>query len=123
MDTFIFLLKFIVFALCVVGERPAHEVLGHIEILGKLPDLGHAVPYSLLELTPRDKPVHRPGVCLVLVLGADIKRRVFVVKTTVDTMAEFVRQLNRLVRFEADLGRVQSDSASAANRNRDTNSN
>ena len=33
------------------------------------------------------------------VLGADIKRRIFVVKSTVDTMAEFVRQLDRLVRF------------------------
>lgn len=123
MDTFIFLLKFIVFALCIVGNRPAHEVLGHIEILGKLPDLGHAVPYSLLELTPRDQAVHRPSVCLVLVLGADIKRRVFVVESTVDTMAKFVRQLDRLVRFGADLCRVQSDGAGAADRNRDTNSN
>lgn len=123
MDTFIFLLKFIVFALCVVGERPAHEVLGHIEILGKLPDLGHAVPYSLLELTPRDQAVHRPGVCLVLVLLADIQRCVLIIKSAVDTVTQLVRQLDRLVRFGADLGRVQSDGASAANRNRDTNSN
>ena len=123
MNTFIFLLKFIVFALCVVGERPTHEILGYVKILGQVPHFGYAALHGLLELTPRDKPVHRPGVCLVLVLGADIKRRVFVIKSTVDTMAEFVRQLNRLVRFEADLGRVQSDSASAANRNRDTNSN
>ena len=64
--------------------------------------------------------MHRPGVRFVLVLGANIKRRVFVVKTTVDTMAEFVRQLNRLVRFGADLGRVQGDGAGAADRNRES---
>ena len=123
MDTFIFLLKFIVFALCIVGNRPTHEILGHVKILGQVPHFGDAVFDGLLEFTPRDKPVNRPGVCLVLVLGADIKRRVFVVESTVDTMAKFVRQLNRLVRFGADLCRVQSDGAGAADRNRDTNSN
>ena len=123
MDTFIFLLKFIVFALCIVGNRPTHEILGHVKILGQVPHFGDATLHSLLELAPRDKPVNRPGVCLVLVLGADIKRRVFVVESTVDTMAKFVRQLNRLVRFGADLCRVQSDGAGAADRNRDTNSN
>lgn len=99
MDTFIFLLKFIVFALCVVGERPTHEILGHVKILGQVPHFGDVVFDGLLEFTPRDKPVHRPGVCLVLMLLADVQRRVLVVKPAVDTMAEFVRQLDRLVRF------------------------
>lgn len=123
LDTFIFLLKFIVFALCIVGNRPAHEVLGHIEILGKLPDLGHAVPYSLLELTPRDQAVYCPGVCLVLVLLADIQRRVLIIKSAVDTVTQLVRQFDRLISGRAYLPRVQSNSASAADRNRDTNSN
>ena len=53
-------------------------------------------------------------------LLADVQRRVLVVKPAVDTMAEFVRQLDRLVRFGADLGWVQSDGASAAARNRES---
>ena len=123
MNTFIFLLEFIVFALCIVGNRPAHEVFGHIEILGKLPDLGDAVFDGLLEFTPRDKPVHRPGVCLVLVLLADIQRRVLIIKSAVDTVTQLVRQFDRLISGRAYLPRVQSNSASAADRNRDTNSN
>ena len=106
MNTFIFLLKFIVFALGVICNRPAHEILGHIEVLGKLPDLGHAVPYSLPELAPRDKPIHRPFVCLVLMLLADIQRRVLVVKPAVDTVTQLVRQFDRLISRGADLARV-----------------
>ena len=53
-------------------------------------------------------------------LLADVQRRVLVVKPAVDTMAEFVRQLDRLVRFGSDLGRIQSDSASADDRNRES---
>lgn len=79
MNTFIFLLKFIVFALGVICNRPTHKILGHIEVLGKFPDLGYAALHGLLELSPRDKPMHCPGVCLVLMLLADIQRRVLVV--------------------------------------------